>query len=126
MFCPEGGAENPEELAACSQCGEALPTAANLSRTASAGRATNGLAVASLVTGIVSLVGNAFCCSAAVIDVVGPILGIVALHQINEQPDVYDGRGLAIAGVATSAAGSCFLGLGSVFSFGLPSLMAAA
>ncbi len=57
---------------------------------------SNGLAVASMIVGIVSLVMCAFFVPA----VVGLVLGIVALNQAKNGRS---GRGMAIAGVVTSA-----------------------
>jgi hypothetical protein len=53
-------------------------------------RETNGLAIASLILGILAIVPVAI------------VLGIVALVQIGRRGD--DGRGLAIAGIAISCA----------------------
>ena len=58
---------------------------------------TNGLAIASMATGIASVA----LCMFAVPAVVGLILGIVALQQIKYRGD--GGRSMAIAGVVTSA-----------------------
>lgn len=58
---------------------------------------SNGLAVASMVVGIVSLALCAFLVPA----IVGLVLGVVALSQAKNGSS--GGRGMAIAGVATSA-----------------------
>jgi hypothetical protein len=57
---------------------------------------TSGLAVASLVLGILGL----FC---GIPGVVGLVLGIVALNQIKKSQGQIEGRGLAIAGIVLSA-----------------------
>jgi len=60
-----------------------------------------GLAIASLVLGLVS-VTLGFCCSVGLIT--GPLavgLGIFALVQIKNNPTQYEGKPLAIAGIAT-------------------------
>ncbi|MEU0406162.1 DUF4190 domain-containing protein [Streptomyces sp. NPDC006197] len=62
-------------------------------------RSTNGLAIASLVSGIV-------CC----LPPLGLVLGLVALPQIRKKEQT--GRGLAIAGIALSAASSLLLVVG--------------
>jgi len=56
------------------------------------------MAVASLIVGLVGL------CTAGVASIVGLILGIVALRKINASQGAIGGRGLAIAGIACSAA----------------------
>lgn len=58
---------------------------------------TNGLAIASMIVGIVSVV----LCMWYIPAVVGLVLGIVALNQIKSRGT--EGQGMAIAGVATSA-----------------------
>jgi hypothetical protein len=65
------------------------------------------MAMASLILGCVSLV----CCTfAPILSVVGLILGIIALQQAKKDPRK-GGRGLAIAGVAVSAAGIVLFGV---------------
>jgi len=59
-----------------------------------------GLAIASLVLGIVSIPTLGLL---VVGGVTGIILGAVALSKIKNNPQVYGGRGLAIAGIITSA-----------------------
>ncbi|HEX6311414.1 MAG TPA: DUF4190 domain-containing protein [Acidimicrobiia bacterium] len=67
---------------------------------APAGSKTSGLAIASLVTGIL------FCF--AVTPIVAVVLGHLALDQIRDSEGTITGRGLAIAGVTL---GWIFLGL---------------
>ncbi len=59
-----------------------------------------GLAIASLVIGIISIptLGLLF-----VGGITGIVLGAVALNKAKMQPDQYAGRGLAIAGIITSS-----------------------
>lgn len=68
----------------------------------------NNMAMASLILGCISLV----CCQPA--GVVGLILGIVALNEMKTNP-AKGGRGLAIAGIATSIAALLFFGLMAAF-----------
>jgi competence protein ComGC len=70
-----------------------------------------GLAIASLVIGIVSILT---CGGLLVGAIVGIVLGIVAMNKAQRDPAQYAGRGLAIAGIVTSA-----------FSF-LPGILAVA
>lgn len=60
-------------------------------------RTTSGLAVASLVLGILWLGGLGA--------VLALVFGFVALSQIKSQPERYQGRGMAIAGVVLGALG---------------------
>lgn len=70
-------------------------------------RRTNGLAIASLVLGIVWLwwLGS----------LLAMIFGIVALHQIEQSGGTLQGRGLAIAGVVLGWVG--FVGAFVLFGF---------
>ena len=65
-------------------------------------RKTNGFATAGLVCGILS-VTLCLCCGGIPANVLGLIFSIVALFQINENPQLHEGRGLAIAGIILSA-----------------------
>lgn len=60
------------------------------------GRRTNGLAIASMVVSLVSIVTLY---GALLVGLVGAILGHVARRQINDQPQVYEGQGMALAGI---------------------------
>ena len=68
---------------------------------------THGLAVSSLVLGILGL------CSGGITAVVGLVLGIIALIRIRRAPDQFRGKGLAIAGICVS----------TVFVLVLPALL---
>jgi len=59
-------------------------------------RRTSGLAIASLVLGILGLF------TAGLTGLIGVVLGIIALVQIGDQRGRLGGQGLAIAGVVTS------------------------
>ena len=74
---------------------------------------TNGLAVTGLILGIFSLL-TACCCSGLPFNLLGLIFSAIALAQINRQPDVYSGKGVAIAGLIISIV-SLLLGLGLMF-----------
>ena len=65
---------------------------------------TSGVAIAGFICGILSL--TFFCClGGAPFNIFGVILSVIALLQIGAQPQVYSGRGLAIAGLILSAIG---------------------
>jgi hypothetical protein len=59
----------------------------------------NGLAVASLVLGIISIPTLGLLGVGAIVALV---LGVIALKRIKKEPAVYGGRGMAIAGIITS------------------------
>jgi prepilin-type processing-associated H-X9-DG protein len=65
----------------------------------------SGLAIASLICGIIGMV---ICLP---LGVAGIIMGIIALTRINREPRVYAGQGMAIAGICTGAVGLLMLPL---------------
>jgi len=74
----------------------------------------NGYATASLVLGILSLVG--FCCGPLVLcSLAGLPLGIYSLTRINKRAADPGPRGLAIAGTVVSGIGVALLALLTVF-----------
>jgi type IV pilus assembly protein PilA len=82
-----------------------------------------GLAIASLVLGILSI--PSFGCL-IVGAAAGIILGVVALLRANREPHLYGGKGLAIAGIAASALSLLIvIPLGIVAAIAIPSLMRA-
>lgn len=68
---------------------------------------TNGLAVASMVLGIVGIV---LFCLYAIPSILAVIFGGVALSQIKKDPK-YSGRGMAVAGLVTGLVGVSLLAL---------------
>jgi hypothetical protein len=99
MQCPACGAQNSEDSNFCKSCGMALaktgkhdgliPSVA--SQPAAEHVRTSGLAVTSLVLGVIGLIFS-------FLGILAIILGAIAISQINREPDL-EGRGLAIAGL---------------------------
>jgi len=58
---------------------------------------TSGLAIASMVVGILSLVGGWMCCG-VIIPIVAIVMGHIAFSQIQRSPETMTGKGMAIAG----------------------------
>lgn len=80
---------------------------------------TNGLAIGSLVCGLVSLPGYIFCLGFP-LGIIAIVLGIVALNQIDPASG-QKGKEMAIAGIVVGGLG--LLGLGALVVFGsLPTL----
>ncbi|MFZ4515938.1 MAG: DUF4190 domain-containing protein [Acidimicrobiia bacterium] len=70
----------------------------------------NGLALASMILGIVSIPALCFAGLGGFVGVAGVVLGIIALRQINRAATPAGGKGIAIAGIACGATGGA-LGL---------------
>ena len=79
---------------------------------------TNGMAITGFVMGILSVSG-CICCYGLPCNILGLVFSIIALSQINRNPAVEKGRGLAIAGLILSAIGIL---IGLVFVFLAPAL----
>ena len=88
MFCSKCGNSNPDNALHCSACGEPLVSSPNPAPASEPGK---GLAIASMVCGIVS-----FFFFGLVLGVLALVLGLVAKNK------GYTG-GMATAGVATGA-----------------------
>ena len=67
---------------------------------------TSGFATTGLILGILSFV----CCFKFLFGTLGLVFSLVGLSQINRQPELYEGRGLAIAGVILSSASLLLFG----------------
>ena len=70
---------------------------------------TNGMAIASLVLGILWICGIG--------SILALIFGLVARNQIQESQGQQQGQGLAIAGIVLGAIGVALLVLGLIFDF---------
>jgi prepilin-type processing-associated H-X9-DG protein len=92
MFCPKCGAENADGVQLCGSCSWVLTSTSAHGPNPEA--KTSGLAIASLVLGILSF----FTCFITAIPAI--ILGIVGLLKINKSSGQLKGMGLAIAGMA--------------------------
>lgn len=75
-------------------------------------RKNNSNAVIGLVLAIIAWTAGLCCCYGFPFSVLGLIFSLIGLSQINQEPDRYDGRGIAIAGIIVS-------GLNLVFALGL-------
>ena len=75
------------------------------------GPRTNGFAIAGLILGIFAFVISFCCCGGIPFNLAGLTCSIVGLMQINKQPDVYSGKGAAIAGIIVSGL-SLLVGIG--------------
>ena len=79
---------------------------------------TNGFAVAGLILGMVSLLISCCCCGGLPFNLMGVIFSGIALAQINRQPELYNGKGVAVAGLVLSGL-SLLLGAGIMILSGV-------
>jgi hypothetical protein len=96
MFCPQCGAENPEEATTCSNCGAELQVSSIdvPQRVYAQPPLTSNMALASLIMGILGwlllpIVGS----------IVAVVLGHAALGEIDRSEGQIGGRGVAQAGL---------------------------
>ncbi len=66
-------------------------------------RKTNGFALWGLVCGILAVFFCLCCCLNLPLGAMGLIFSLIGLSQINEFPDIYEGRAVAIVGIVLSA-----------------------
>jgi hypothetical protein len=95
MYCNNCGTQNPDSSTFCGKCGNRLaPAQAQVQPCPTVvvpARKTNGMAIASLVTGIAGFFTG-------ITSILAIIFGAVALNQIKKDPS-QDGKGMAIAGI---------------------------
>ena len=106
MSCLHCGAENLEGAVSCVKCGQPLPTGMHLPASSTSGMPgapassrTSGMAIASLVSGILSLL----CLLPAA--VLAIVLGYVARARIRRSAGTLQGAGMAQAGVKLGFSG---------------------
>lgn len=63
---------------------------------------TNAFAVTGLIMGLVSITFGLCCCYGIPFNVLGIIFSLIALGQIRQNPQIYTGKGMAIAGLVIS------------------------
>lgn len=95
MKCPNCQNEIQEGSKFCPQCGRAVISIEQVKR-----RKESGLAVASMILGIVGIL--TFCMLIGMVfGVIALILGIISLIKINKQKEELSGKGFAITGIIT-------------------------
>jgi prepilin-type processing-associated H-X9-DG protein len=92
MYCPKCGTENPEGAQLCRSCSWVLTSISTVAPSPDA--KTSGLAITSLVLGILSIFTLFLTALPAI------IFGIVGLVKIEKSRGQLKGKGLAIAGIA--------------------------
>lgn len=112
--CPACGADNEPAAQFCGQCGAAIPVQAGgpaplttpaVQPAAQAQPPVHGLAVLSLVFGLLGL-----CCLLPIVgSIAGVVLGVLALRRINESAGKFAGQSMAVAGIVASVVGAVCL-----------------
>lgn len=81
------------------------------------GPKTESMALASMICGIVSIPAM-FCCYAGVpLAIVAIVLGIIGIGNVNKEPQLYEGKGMATAGIITGAFSLLLVVMLLVFGF---------
>jgi hypothetical protein len=80
-------------------------------------RKTNTLAMAGMILGILALTLG-LCCYGLPFNVLGLVFSVIGLAQVRSQPELYDGQGLAIAGIVLCVLSILFT-LGMFLLFGV-------
>src|SRR5450755_2082432 len=83
-------------------------------------RKTNSFAVTGLVLGILSITGG-LCCFGHLLIILALVFSIIGLVQIKNNPEIYEGKGIAIAGLVISILSLIFW-IGVIFFFSLGSI----
>lgn len=95
MYCPKCGTENPDDAQLCRSCSWVLTSISTVAPSPDA--KTSGLAITSLVLGILSF------CTFFITAIPAIILGIIGIFKIKKSAGQLKGKGLAIAGITISA-----------------------
>ena len=90
MYCPKCGIEVKEEVNFCPKCGAQVTATRGISQSR-----TSGLAIASLVLGIMGF---------GVCSILAIIFGVKARNRIRESNETIGGEGIAIAGIVLGIA----------------------
>jgi Domain of unknown function (DUF4190)/GYF domain 2 len=65
-------------------------------------RRTNSFAVTGLVLGIISVTFGMCCCYGIPFNIIGIVFSLIAISQINQNPQAYEGKGMAVGGLVLS------------------------
>lgn len=105
MYCAKCGAQVDQGSSYCQKCGTAVDqpvvaqpagaTAPPMSGQVMANAKTSGMAIASLVVGIVSLIVNPI----FILSILAIVFGVISMGRINRSGGAIKGKGLATAGL---------------------------
>lgn len=65
-------------------------------------RRTNTMALTGLIFALIAITFGMCCCYGFPFNVLGVIFSLIGLNQIRQSPEIYDGHGIAIAGLVIS------------------------
>lgn len=65
-------------------------------------RRTNSTALTGLIFALIAITFGMCCCYGFPFNVLGVIFSLIGLNQIRQSPEIYDGHGIAIAGLVIS------------------------
>jgi hypothetical protein len=119
IVCPYCQAQNADAAAYCIRCGQAVGRAGAVAGGSADGQ-SKGLAVTSLVSGILSLLG---CVGLG--SLVAIITGVMAMSRAKNEPHVYGGKGMAVAGVVMGSVSLLILPIFIIAAIAIPSLLRA-
>ena len=85
-------------------------------------RRTNSMALTGLIFALIAVTFGMCCCYGFPFNVLGVIFSLIGLSQIRQSPEIYDGHGIAIAGLVISIL-SIAAAIGITLLFGSISVM---
>lgn len=100
MYCPKCGTQNPENEKICLSCGQLLSVPSDIPQTAVK---TSALAIWSFVLAMIGLFTFMITALPAL------ICGIIGLVKISKSHGRLKGTGFAVAGIAVTSVGACFI-----------------
>jgi hypothetical protein len=111
MFCPKCGAQAVQGNSYCQKCGAALAqpgaapqpqayTAPPVSGQVMSAVKTSGMAIASLIMGLVGFVS-----AGGILSILAIVFGGISMGQINKSNGMLKGKGMAVAGLVLGIIG---------------------
>ncbi|MBC8094888.1 MAG: DUF4339 domain-containing protein [Akkermansiaceae bacterium] len=85
-------------------------------------RRTNSMATTGLILGMVALTFGLCCCYGFPFNLLGLIFSLIGYSEIRKAPDIYNGQGIAIAGIVISIL-SILLAIGLITFIGVVSVL---
>jgi hypothetical protein len=112
--------EFPEFVIAAAAPGSALSPGPGTIQPFYGAPRTNGMAVTGLIMGIISVTFGCCCCHGFPFNLLGIVFSAIGLSQVKSEPQRYQGKGIAIAGIVLSilsvVLGIIFFALGMALS----------